>query len=47
MKMRNEDNLTDTIAELEIFNPFFNRNNRIINVCLLKMGRIVIKQAPC
>lgn len=42
MKMRNESNLLDAVKSLEIFNPFANRNHRIVNVCLLKMGKPII-----
>ena len=42
MKMRNESNLLDAVKSLELFNPFANRNHRIVNVCLLKMGKPII-----
>ena len=41
MKKKNEITLNKTLRSLEIFNPFFNRNHKIVNVCLLKVGRIV------
>jgi hypothetical protein len=46
MKQRNEDNLTESISNLEAFNPFFFRNQRIVNICLLKMGRILLRDSP-
>lgn len=46
MKLRNEDNLSQSIAHLETFNPFFYRNQRILNICLLKMGRIILRDSP-
>lgn len=46
VKQRNEENLTDSILCLETFNPFFLRNHRIVNICLLKMGRILMRDSP-
>jgi hypothetical protein len=42
LKMRNESNLLAVAESLEVFNPFANRNNRTVNICLLKMGRPLI-----
>ena len=28
-----------------MFNPFFNRNHRVTNICLLKVGQIVAKES--
>lgn len=44
IKYRNEKTLSKTIRSLELFNPFFNRNQTIVNVCLLKIGRIWCKR---
>lgn len=39
--------MSKTLKALETFNPFFNRNQKIVNVCLLKVGKIVRKQGGC
>ena len=39
--------MNQTIKSLSIFNPFFNRNQKIVNVCLLKIGRIIQKHGGC
>ena len=41
---KNEENLAEPCAYLEHFNPFFNRNPRLINVCLLKIGRLIARE---
>lgn len=46
MKQRNEENLSESISCLEAFNPFFFRNQRIVNICLLKMGKILLRDSP-
>lgn len=42
-RSRNEQNLHETIRALQTFNPFFNRIERVICICLLKMGRLLMK----
>lgn len=42
VKLRNESNLLKIIEQLEIFNPFANRNDRMVNICLLKIGKIYV-----
>lgn len=41
LKAKNEDNLSEPLKYLSGFNPFFHRNNKTTNLCLLKVGRIM------
>lgn len=45
IKMRKENNLLGVVEPLEQFNPFANRNDRMVNICLLKMGKVVMCQS--
>ena len=47
VKQRNELTMEKTLKSLSVFNPFFNRNQKIVNVCLLKVGRIVHQHGGC
>ena len=40
MGFKTNDRLDKTIKVLELFNPFFRKIQRVIGVCLLRMGRI-------
>ena len=45
-KDRNEDNLSGALKALEEVNPFFRRVERIVSVCLLKIGKIMLRDSP-
>jgi hypothetical protein len=42
IKLRTEGTLINAVESLEVFNPFANRNDRMVNICLLKIGRIIM-----